>query len=145
MTSPVDEASRHLSYACPPELVCERVDSTALEYLGDFLNEVADQQQGCRVVPISTLPDGNCMMQAASIGVWGTDQHSDLLRERVNAELEEHASWYIHMLDRAHPQSGAAELHEAVARGRTAGGHLSNVHVVCITPLCLEWLGLQCI
>lgn len=45
------------------------------------------------MVPLHTTGDGNCLLHAASRGIWGVELFSDLLRHKVCEELQEHQDW----------------------------------------------------
>lgn len=134
------------TFAVPRAAAFRQVDHRALQYLGGLCTEIAQRQpevgdfaadlqqqhEEVLIVPLKTRPDGNCLVNAVSMAIFGTEEHSNVLRKAVVVELEQHEPWYVSKLEIAHPDHGAKEFEEAIARAMVQSSFLSNVHVVAL-------------
>ncbi|CAD7925281.1 unnamed protein product [Amoebophrya sp. A25] len=123
------------TFACPAHLACALVDFRALCYLEEFLAEMATRQPGGRahtLVPLRTAANGNCLTNAVSLAIFGSEEHSESLRTQMAAEIEQNKSWYAEKLEFAHPGAGEKELAEAVQRAQTPGAFLTTAHMVAL-------------
>ena len=126
------ESARVSTFACPASVVCSLTDLRALSYLSAFLKEIQGRQPRPKdslslpktspllppniVLPLKTRPDGNCMVNAVSVAIWGTDLFSAFLRVKMTEELEGNKSWYVERLEKAHSGCGEKEFKEAVEK-----------------------------
>ncbi|CAD7974191.1 unnamed protein product [Amoebophrya sp. A120] len=142
-SSPEDvlRSAKIQSYACPRNQVCALVDARALGYLEGFLQEIAQRNprspatnEPAIVVPLRTSPDGNCLVNAVSIAVSGTEAHSGVLREKMAAELTDNGNWYHNKLVIAHGTAEAAtkELEQAKQQASSPQAFLGSLHMLAL-------------
>jgi len=127
-------SSRALTFDCPANAAASLCDTRATEYLAGLLSEIR-AHQGWTVLPLRTLADGSCLVNAVAMAVWGSEAPAASLRAAACEELATHAAWYTALLEQAHPGRGASEHAEACARAAAAGSFLSNVHILALANL----------
>eukprot|EP00392_Amoebophrya_sp_AT5.2_P014239 g14384.t1 len=133
------ECGRLQSYACAADSAISLVDVRALCYLEEFLQEISAHQKHPNqvIVPLRTLPNGNCLVNAVSLAVSGNEASSDALREEMAKELDAYRGWYMEKLTAAHGGESLAqsEYDEALARARAPGAFLSNIHIIALASV----------
>jgi hypothetical protein len=125
------ESSRAFIFDCPAHAAASLCDTRAVDYLTGLLGEIRELQ-GWTVLPLLTLADGSCLVNAVAMSIWGSEASAAALRAAVCAELSSHAGWYVSQLEYAHPGCGETEHREACARAAAAGSFLSNVHMIAL-------------
>ena len=68
------------------------VDKNALFYMPKLLLEF--YQKDNIVFPLKTGGDGNCLLRAISIAMWGSENWHEILRNRMHKELIENEEFY---------------------------------------------------
>jgi len=131
-TIPSIDSSRGPSFSPSIHEAFARTDFTALEYLGKFLKEIQSLHPNCVALPLKTRPDGNCLLHAASVSIWGDESRSITLRSQVASELKQNEVWYTQNLEKAHPGCGRAEFAEALLKAETDRSFLSNIHMIAL-------------
>lgn len=125
------ESTRALTFECPAHAAASLCDTRAVDYLEGLLGEIRALQGWC-VLPLLTLADGSCLVNAVAMSIWGIEAPAAALRAAVCAELSSNAEWYVSQLEQAHPGCGGSEHREACARASALGAFLSNVHMVAL-------------
>lgn len=74
------------------------VDSEAWSYLQTLLEHAFTHHQAV-MVPLHTRADGNCLLHAASLAVWGIESWSIYLRHACLQELLNFKDWYVKSLE----------------------------------------------
>eukprot|EP00743_Colponemidia_sp_Colp-15_P008966 GILK01009783.1.p1 GENE.GILK01009783.1~~GILK01009783.1.p1 ORF type:complete len:385 (-),score=30.56 GILK01009783.1:46-1200(-) len=109
------------------------VDQQTLAYLNEFFQEMQLNQPGTHVVPVRVNGDGNCLLNAVSVAIWGSEDWSSYLRPKLVEELTEHKAWYGSKLEIALPGQGSQELESAIACAQQEGAFLTNLHIVALS------------
>ncbi|KAH3762808.1 ubiquitin-conjugating enzyme E2 N [Pelomyxa schiedti] len=98
------------------------LDSDALQYLSGRFRQ-GDQDAIPQVlVPFHTTGDGNCLLHAVSMAMWGTEMYYNNLRTLMADEMTSYKEWYL-------PKVLASEWEMHLQRASKTNEPLEFIHV----------------
>eukprot|EP01125_Pyxidicula_operculata_P014972 TRINITY_DN5055_c0_g1_i1.p1 TRINITY_DN5055_c0_g1~~TRINITY_DN5055_c0_g1_i1.p1 ORF type:complete len:786 (-),score=180.48 TRINITY_DN5055_c0_g1_i1:68-2425(-) len=89
------------------------------------------------VCPIITIGDGNCLLRALSISIWGGTDYARKLRDLTLRELETHREFYKKSVDKLNendePGYNDKEFDEFIKQIRSPKEYLSFIHIFAVS------------
>lgn len=93
------------------------VDENCIEYL--LTNTELEPQLHITFIPLFTTGDGNCLIHALSLCMWGKEQHSQSIRANLVSELNENQDYYKKYITENHDSEWTKIMTEAQMDGST--------------------------